>query len=95
MIPPHLDSTWQLLKRAFPNGISEEDYLAVLDQLYPHMADENLQNVVALFTGRDPGVVLNDIFRVGSGGAVSAKVRASVGDRLCRAGFDEWVEEDD
>lgn len=94
MIPPHLDSTWGLLKRAFPDGILDADYFAVLEHLYPHMADGNIVIVVAEFTGREVGIVLNDVLGVGSGGRVDAEARASVGDRLRQAGFEEWVTED-
>ncbi|NOJ53403.1 DUF3349 domain-containing protein [Myxococcus xanthus] len=66
-IPSHLVSTTSLISRAFPDGIPETGYLPLLAVLYPHMVDEQLVEVVGLFTGCARGVVLNDVYAAGPG----------------------------
>ncbi|MCB9688297.1 MAG: DUF3349 domain-containing protein [Alphaproteobacteria bacterium] len=94
MIPEHLASTLHLLQRAFPRGIDEAEYRAVLEILYPFMADGNLAVVVAAFTGRDEGVVHNDAIGAQAGSAMAAAVRPVVQARLDAAGFDVWADEE-
>ncbi|WP_426755275.1 hypothetical protein [Myxococcus sp. Y35] len=93
-IPPHLMSSTNLIGRAFPDGVSEADYLPLLAVLYPHMADENLAEVVSLLTGRDRGVVLNNVYAAGAGLGLNPAAVAAVRTRLASAGLDEWALED-
>ena len=94
MIPDHLQSTWDLLKRAYPSGIPTSDYLAVLAVLYPHMSDRNLAQVAATFTGKTLGIVTNDVYAVGAGGRVTPESVAEVRKRLDRVGLAEWLLEE-
>jgi hypothetical protein len=91
MIPAHLHTTWQLLQRAFPSGVDDGEYLPLLAILYPHMADENLAIVISEYTGRDVGVVLNDILAAGGSMNMASERAELVKQRLRGAGFDEWV----
>lgn len=95
MIPDHLQATLQLLQRAFPNGIGESEYIPLLAELYPHMADENLALVMAEYTQRDIGVVLNDILVAGNRMDEASSVIDLVRARLSSAGFDLWIADDD
>lgn len=98
MVAPHLQSTWEMLRRAFPSGISKEQYLPLLSLLYPHMADENLSAVMAEFMNVPVGEVLNDVYKVGSPSWLAPRGTAiweEVVQHLKSAGFDEWIETDD
>lgn len=64
-IPAHLASTYQLIWCAFPQGIDDQRYLALLSILYKNMSDRSLAQVVAEYTGKDYHFVLNDVYRVG------------------------------
>ena len=94
-IPAHLRSTANLISRAFPDGIPETGYLPLLAVLYPHMADENLAEVVSLHTGRDRGVVLNDVYAAGAGVSPAPDAVASVHARLVSTGMSQWDLETD
>ena len=92
MVPRQLTSTVDLLRRAFPSGkLDNDEYDAVLEILYPHLADENLVIVMVDLTGRDAGVILNDVYRAGSVGRTPSVVRERVMKLLDSAGFDEWL----
>ena len=93
-IPAHLQSTASLINRAFPDGVQEPDYMPLLVVLYPHMSDENLATIVSLLTGRDRGIVLNDVYAAGSGINLESDVMAAVQGRLKAAGFDQWSQND-
>nr|WP_128794496.1 DUF3349 domain-containing protein [Corallococcus coralloides] len=92
---PSLMSTVALIKRAFPEGVTEADYLPLLTVLYPHMSDRALAMVVGHFVGQDYPLVLNDIYGVGGGSKpASPDAAASVQGRLVAAGLEEWIQEE-
>lgn len=93
-IPAHLVSTADLISKAFPEGVQETDYVPLLAVLYPHMADKNLAEIVSLLTGRDRGVVLNDVYAAGAGVGLDPDAVAAVRARLVTAGLDKWSLED-
>ncbi len=91
MVPAHLKSTIQMLQRAFPGGLNENEYFQTLRELYPHMADENLALVMADFSQREIGRVMNDILRVGNGMNFTVDLESELRKRLSNAGFDDWL----
>ncbi|MBZ4377081.1 DUF3349 domain-containing protein [Corallococcus interemptor] len=92
---PSLMSTVALIKRAFPEGVTEADYLPLLTVLYPHMSDRNLAMVVGHFVGQAYPLVLNDIYGVGGGSKpASPDGVAAVQGRLVAAGLEEWIKEE-
>lgn len=95
MIPDHLQTTLQLLQRAFPNGIGESEYIPILAALYPHMADENLALVMAEYMQRDIGIVLNDILAAGSRVDGLSTANDLVQSCLSGAGFNQWIADED
>lgn len=93
-VPSHLQSTVNLINRAFPEGVPDADFLPLLAVLYAHMADENLVEVVSLLTGRGRGAVLNDVYAAGSLVGLDPDDVAAVRARLVSTGLDEWIVED-
>ena len=91
-VPDYLSSTVGLLRRAFPDGIGDADYMATLSLLYPHLADENLAKVVSHLTGKPVGIVTNDIYAAAARG-VDREDLERVGQLLGVAGFDSWSKE--
>ncbi len=90
-VPPHLQSTWDLLLRVFPSGVPDGDYLPLLAHLYPHMCDGNLAEVIAAFTGRPDYMVANDVLRVGAGGHDGSVEYQRLAERLAAAGLEAWA----
>jgi Protein of unknown function (DUF3349) len=91
-IAPHLASTYQLIQNAFPQGIDDESYAALLALLGEEMSDRTLAQVVADCTGKEYAVVLNDIYSVANQTAPNSML-AEVKRRLQRHGYDNWLME--
>lgn len=88
-LPPHLQSTLQLVERAYPLGVPKDDYLSLLAVLSEYMCEENL-SIVAAFWNESDGSRTNDV--------LAAKQQLlptdSVVDRLRAAGFEQWIAEE-
>jgi hypothetical protein len=91
IIPPHLVSTYKMLKCAFPNGIDEQIYLPLLAVLYNEMSDRTLARVIADFTGKDYFVVLNDVYRVGGIETLPREMVNSIKQQLVSCGYENWL----
>jgi hypothetical protein len=88
VIPEHLQSTVNLVARAYPNGVPGSEYLPLLNVLADHLCDENLAILALLWTQR-PGSRLNDVLLAQSSNPVTDEVVA----KLSNAGFSEWTDE--
>ena len=66
MLPPHLHSVLDQLRRAFPHGVPAPDYDALLVVLGDDMSEGTLADVVSELVGRPPVVVENDAAGIGS-----------------------------
>jgi hypothetical protein len=94
MIPEHLASTHRMLQTAYPAGLPDSDYFAVIALLHAHMSDRNLAETIALTFGREYIVVWNDTGRVVTTDAPNAETLERVRMRLMQAGYDDWIHED-
>lgn len=92
-IAPYLLSTYQMIKRAFPNGIEPEVYLPLLAILDDELSDRNLAEIVAHYTGKDYGIILNDVYRAKSTAIPTPEAIAKVKQRLLICGYEEWLNE--
>ncbi len=90
---PDLASTYQLIQSAFPQGIDDQSYAALLALLGEEMSDRTLAQVVADCTGKEYAVVLNDIYSVANQ-TVPSPVLSAVKQRLQRHGYDNWLLEE-
>jgi hypothetical protein len=59
-LPPHLQPALDALRQAFPSGVAEEDYPALLVALDEDFSEEGMGLVVGALTDTDPVVVIND-----------------------------------
>jgi hypothetical protein len=91
--PPLLDAVllpaYRLLRSAYPDGMPQADYRAVLSLLYDHFSDRNLAALIAAFTGKAPEIVLNDLY-----GCAGAPVPPSVKARLAAVDFPALCSDD-
>lgn len=92
-IPDYLKSTQAMLSQAFPDGIDEESYWALLYLLYNHICDENLALVLSTFVEKPWGVISNDIYKVNRL-KIDEKIVQKVKAELDAYGFEEWKIED-
>lgn len=89
-----LQSTEELLKKAFPNGIEDDIYFPLLEILEPELSDRNLAIVISNFTGKEYHIVLNDVYQVKSQSFENDLVLNKVQSVLDAAGFQQWLEEE-
>lgn len=94
-LPDYSESTWKMLSEAFPDGATDEEYLAVIEVLLQRLSFHNISTVLrALLPGRDGHY--NDVSAVAGGAAlISAAARAAVAQRLAKHGLREWLTETD
>ncbi len=90
MLPEHLRSTGELLTAAYPDGLVESDYYAVLALLYDHLSDRNLAEVVSRVFGRDYFVTYNDIAKAVTTDRPPSDALSNVQTRLLSAGYEAW-----
>ena len=93
MIPEHLASTHRMLHAAYPAGLPDSDYFAVITLLHAYMSDRNLAEAIALTFGREYIAVWNDTGRVVTTDAPGAETLERVRTRLVQAGYDDWIHE--
>lgn len=93
-IPPYLQSTVDLLARAFHREIDASQYMALLALLGEHMCEENLGIAVGAAFGKDPFVVVNDLARAQSIDTPSEASISAVRARLQEVGLSEWLAEE-
>ena len=94
MIASHLESSLTLLQKAFPKGISEEEYFTLLDLLYEDFSDRNLAELISYFHKKEYSEVMNDIY---SSQSTKKPLKQSVNtlkERMKPFGYDEWKQEE-
>lgn len=94
-IPTHLQSTVDLLNRAFGDIIEYDDYLALLAVLGEHMCEENIGITVAHQFGRHAAEVTNDLAKVQSTQPPPTDALQAVRSRLEKVGLEDWLKEDE
>jgi len=62
-VPIHLKSTYDLIKRSFPDEIKSKYYLPIMNILGEELSDRNLAEVMSFFVDIDPVLILNDVYR--------------------------------
>ena len=82
-----------MLLRAYPRGLPDEDYEALISLLYEHMSDRNLAQVISHLFSKEYIVVWNDVGRIQSGTKTSKDASARVLQTLTDAGYAEWTRE--
>jgi len=83
-----------MLLRAFPKGVPEEDYLALVALLYDEMSHRALATVLShLFETTEYHRVLNDIGFASRLSPQSDPVLRVRG-KLVAAGYEEWLKEE-
>ena len=77
ILPPTLSSAARMLRSAYPGGLPDTAYFAVLALLYEHFSDRNLSELMAAVTGKDATLVLNDIYACASSKPAPSAVAAA------------------
>ena len=92
-LPSHLRTTYNLVESAFPQGIDEEAYLALLALLGEELSDRNLAEVIAGVFGLVYERALNDIYRARSTNIPSPDTVRRVKECLLPYGYESWLQD--
>ena len=90
MINHPLEPSVNLLKKTFPNGISEEDYYPLLDLLYEDFSDRQLAELIGWFKGNNSIEILNDIYKSQSNKKPKPEAVTRIKKQMQKHGYDEW-----
>jgi len=94
-IPDHMQSTYRLLKGAFPDGIPEESYyplLAVMKEA--EMSDRSVAHAIGLYYGKDYTEHLYHVAHEMPNRSISEGEKCQIKDLLRPHGFEQWMEEE-
>ncbi len=94
MVERQLQSTVDLVRRAFPGGLDDASYRDVFCVLNPHMAYRSIAAVMSESTGKDEGITYNDAMKADAGGFASQDEIEVARARLAASGLDAWIAED-
>jgi hypothetical protein len=93
-VPAYLQDTYKMLKCAFPDGVPESDYIALLAIVHEYMSFWTIADVFSALTGKDRSLVYNDASGFGIDDPFYHFTQADI-DRvrakLLPCGFEHWV----
>jgi hypothetical protein len=95
-LPPYLVETADMIRAAFPDGVSDEAYRPLLALLLEGMSFRTLATVVSYCTGESYYKVYNDVLGIESPGAPPPSELPAYGPvaaALRQHGYDEWLAE--
>jgi hypothetical protein len=92
-VPAYMASTYRLVQRAFPDGITDETYWPLLSILGEEMSDRSVARLISYVTGREYAHALHDMLRVQSTDLPPAEEVNRVKERLRACGYEEWLAE--
>ena len=93
-ITPYLQTTKELIQRAFPRGIQPDVYFSLLTILEPSLSDRHLALIIANLTDKEYSQVLNDIYQIKSHPLNNSELLQSVQSQLNASGYQDWLEQD-
>ncbi|MBZ0296252.1 MAG: DUF3349 domain-containing protein [Anaerolineae bacterium] len=92
--PDYLVSTYRMLKCAFPDKVSTDDYIALMAILHSEMSFRNIADVLSAITQKSYGEVYNDVCGFQPSDVAHQVDIKSVKKRLISCGFEAWLQED-
>jgi hypothetical protein len=90
-VPDELRKTHEMLKCAFPNGISDNDYLPLIAVLYEHMSHRQLAHIIGILVNTDYALILTDVYSVVSTAIPSESQVERIREQLIPCGYQEWI----
>jgi hypothetical protein len=93
-VPDYLLDTYNMLRCAYPDGVPDEDYNALIAALYNFMSFRTESDVLAALTRKDWGRVYNDISSYAAKESIYTPTNEDferVNGKLAQCGFAEWV----
>jgi hypothetical protein len=96
-VPEHLQPSFTMVRGAYPEGIPEEDYPALVILLAPGMGYRTLAHLMAACTGKEYPLTYHDVLKAQSPfntDKPSVQRIEEVKRRLQAHGYDEWVAEE-
>ncbi len=94
LVPDYLHDTYQLLKCAFPQGISQADYWPTMAILHEVMSFWTIADVLSVLAHKDRFEVYNDASGFGLDPLPSEEDITRVKSKLESCGYEEWLKKE-
>lgn len=91
-VPDYLQDTYAMLKCAFPNGVTDEEYWSILSILHQVMSFWTIADVLSALTNKERIEVYNDASGFGLDAPPNIDDVERVKSKLRACGYDEWLQ---
>ncbi len=92
-IPRELVGAYIVLKKTYPSGIAEDDYIPLIILMSEEISHRGISTVLSNICGKTYSAVYNDVL-----GAVETRHNAirveDIRQHLKRSGYNEWLQEE-
>ena len=92
-VPSYLREAYEMVTRAYPNGLPKEDYPSLLFILSSNMSERNIGELMGCCSFKDPIIARNDVAAVLSVRRPSQHDLDRVYSRLKEAGLADWLKD--
>lgn len=89
-VPSYLQDIYEVLRCAFPEGVSDEEYWPVLSILHQVMSFWTIADVLSVLSNKDRSEVYNDASGFGLDPAPPTTEVEKVKHKLNTCGYEEW-----
>lgn len=93
-VPDELQSTYSMLRCAFPTGIPQDAYLPLLAVLGEQMSHRSVAATMVLFFGGKYVDHMNDVYKALSAQGPDAVTVQRVQELLIPCGYQAWLDEE-
>jgi len=90
MLPEYITATLKLVEDAFPKGIDEDEFYALLKILGEHLSQRNLALAMSAVADKDYAFVYNEVLGI-AGKVVPEETMRVVQQKLDANGFQNWL----
>jgi hypothetical protein len=94
-LPPYYRRTWEMIARAFPDGVTAEHYWPLTILLGEHMSFRSVAAFMGFLFRREPGLLYHDALTAASHPRPRPPSLDMVRQRLLACGYADWLEAED
>ena len=94
-VPEHMRSTYTLLRKAFPNGISNKHYFPLLSVMQDTgMSDRSIATAMGLYYDKEYTEFLHDVSHLMPNIKIPEDKKKEIINILSSLGYEKWADEE-